>query len=112
MSHYRLTVAESLAGSHSTYSGDQLPFICPYEIQKTEDNKNGLDPGLLGSPGTDLTTVSRNFYAEYRAATAIVPCDATPMRVFTEDKIEGKEYTVAVIFVYESSVGRIKEWLK
>ena len=40
--------------------------------------------------GTDLNKVTRSFYAQYRAATALVPCDTTVMRVFTEKQL-GKE---------------------
>ena len=96
-------------GQTSSTKDTHLPFTCPYDVPK--ETKKGFNPGLLGSKGTDLTKVSNNFYAEYRAAQALVPCDATPMRVFNEEEL-GKDYTVAVIFAYDSPVERLKKWLK
>ena len=89
-------------------SSYKLPITCPYGITDEE----GIDPGVLGSAGVDLNKVSSNFYKEYKAALALVPCDATALRVFTTDDIKGKEYTIGIIFVYESSVEAIKNWLE
>jgi hypothetical protein len=89
-------------------SSDKLPITCPYKVT----DEAGLDPGVLGSAGTDLSKVSANFYKEYKAALALVPCDATSLRVFTTNDIKGKEYTIGIIFVYESSVEAIKNWLE
>jgi hypothetical protein len=85
-----------------------MPIICPYEVK----DGAGIDPGVLGSTGVDLNKVSSNFYKQYKAALALVPCDATALRVFTTDEIEGKQYTIGIIFVYESSVAAIKKWLE
>ena len=87
---------------------DELPIICPYEIT----DEAGIDPGVLGSTGIDLSEVSANFYSQYKAALALVPCDATALRVFTTDEIDGKEYSIGIIFVYDSSVEDIKDWLE
>ena len=89
-------------------SSYKLPITCPYRVNDEE----GIDPGVLGSTGVDLNKVSNNFYKEYKAALALVPCDATALRVFTTDDIEGKAYTIGIIFVYESSVEAIKNWLE
>ena len=89
----------------STY---ELPITCPYKVT----DEAGLDPGVLGSAGVDLSKVSANFFKQYKAALALVPCDATALRVFTTDDIEGKAYTIGIIFVYESSVEAIKKWLE
>ena len=86
----------------------QLPIACPYDI----DDDIGKDPGILGRPGVDLSEVSSNFYKQYEAALALVPCDATAVRVFTTDDIEEKEYTIGVIFVYDKSVAAIEKWLE
>ena len=104
-----LVVVQCREGPKSYISDNALPFTCPYEVPK--ENTKGFNPGLLGSEGTDLTKVSTNFYAEYRAAQALVPSDATAMRVFNEEELN-KDYTVAVIFVYDSSVNKLKKWLK
>ena len=89
-------------------SSDKLPITCPYKV--TDDT--GSDPGVLGSAGVDLNKVSSNFYQEYKAALALVPCAATALRVFTTDQIEGKKFTIGIIFVYDSSVEAIKKWLE
>ena len=109
MLFYLTEVGKCRTAHHSSNNKEHLPFICPYEIK--DKTGPGLDPGLRGSPGTDLNQVTGSFYAQYKAATAQVPCDATVMRVFTEKQL-GKDYTVGVIFVYESSVDRLKHWLE
>ena len=86
----------------------KLPITCPYAVTDGE----GIDPGVLGSPGVDLGMASANFYKQYKAALALVPCDATALRVFTTDEIEGKDFTIGIIFVYDASVDDIKEWLE
>ena len=89
---------------------DELPFVCPYNV---EDNF-GFNPGGVGlnSKGVDLEKVSKNFYKQYKAAFATVPCDATALRVFTEDQIPGKQYTVGSVFLYDKSVARLEKWLE
>ena len=86
-----------------------LPFSCPYELPK--GNLKGFDPSVRGSKGTDLRKVSLEFYAEYRAAQALIPCDGTPLRIYNEEELR-KDYTVGVIFVYDSSINRLKKWLE
>ena len=86
-----------------------LPFSCPYELP--EGNLKGFDPSVRGSKGTDLSKVSIEFYAEYKAAQALIPCDGTPLRIYNEEEL-GKDHTVGVIFVYDSSINRLKKWLE
>ena len=88
---------------------DKLPFSCPYELPK--ENLKGFDPSVRGSKGTDLSKVSIEFYAEYKAAQALIPCDGTPLRIYNEEEL-GKDHTVGVIFVYDSSINRLKKWLE
>ena len=80
-------------------------------LEKLSDEA-GINPGVLGSGEIDLSAVSSNFYKQYKAALALVPCDATALRVFTTDEIDGKEYTIGVIFVYDASVEALKNWLE
>ena len=88
----------------------ELPIVCPYKVT----DESGIDPGTpqAGSIAKDLSKVSANFFKQYKAALALVPCDATALRVYTTDEIVGKEYTIGIIFVYEKSVDAIKEWLQ
>ena len=87
-----------------------LPITCPYDVGGIDGP--GIDPGFLGSSGVDLSEVTSNFYKQYKAALALVPCDATALRVFTTDEIEGKEFTIGIIFVYDASVQSMNEWLE
>ena len=87
---------------------NNLPIQCPYEI----NDDAGLDPGVRGSPGVDLDALSANLFKQYKAALELVPCDATALRVFTTDEIEGKDYTIGIIFLYDASVTPIKNWLE
>ena len=96
------------AVEESSYYLYNFPITCPYEIS----DDVGINPGVLGSGEIDLSGVSSNFYAQYKAALALVPCDATALRVFTTDEIEGKEFTIGIIFVYDSTVEAIKKWLE
>ena len=59
----------------------------------------------------DLNEVSSNVYAQYRAALALVPCDARAISVFTENEL-GTNSTISVIFVYDKPVEDLKTWLK
>ena len=105
MLYYLLAVVDCLRSRGAS----TRPFTCPYEIPK---GVGGLDPDLLGPSGTDNSKASKEFFAEYKAALAHVPCGTTVLKVFTEDQLPGKNYTVAVIFIYENSVDDIKKWLK
>ena len=94
-----------------SFSGttNNLPIQCPYQ---NPNDDAGLDPGVRGSPGVDLDAVSANFFQQYKAALELVPCDATALRVFTTEEIEGKDYTIGIIFLYDASVTPIKKWLE
>ena len=96
-------IEKSLSGTTQ-----KLPIQCPYEIT----DPGGLDPGVRGSKGIDLDSVSANFFQQYKAALELVPCDATALRVFTTNEIEGKDYTIGIIFVYDASVTPIIKWLE
>ena len=68
----------------SSYYLYNFPITCPYEV--TEEA--GINPGVLGSGEIDLSAVSSNFYQQYQAPLALVPCDATALRVVTTYEIE------------------------
>ena len=87
---------------------DKWAITCPYNVTDSA----GLNPGVLGEVGVDLSKVSNSFYKQYRAALALVPCDATVLRAFTTNHISGKQYTIGTIFVYDASVEAIKNWLE
>ena len=98
--------------------GDRLPFQCPYQIPEDSPQPTvnlggggvgGLDP-LLYNNG-DLNNASSSLYAEYRAALALVPCNARALSVFTKEQLS-TTYTISVIFVYEEPVNDLKRWLK
>jgi hypothetical protein len=66
----------------------ELPFQCPYQVPKgspqcssTGIEGGGLCPELGDSGGLDRNT--SDVYAQYRAALALVPCDAQSISVFT-----------------------------
>lgn len=105
-----LGLSISVIGQQNELDSDNLPFVCPFNV---EDNF-GFNPGGVGlnSKGVDLEKVSKNFYKQYKAAFATVPCDATALRVFTEDQIPGKQYTVGSVFLYDKSVARLEKWLE
>lgn len=99
---------------------NNLPFQCPHKVPKDslQPSKNttigpdggGLCPSLWLDGDLDFET--NDFYAQYRAALALVPCDGKAISVFTEDQIEGSDHTVSVIYVYDRPVEELKTWLK
>ena len=96
--------------------GDKLPFQCPYKIPEedpqpsaTGEEGGGLIPTLFEDGGLD--DVNIDVYAQYRAALALVPCDAKPVSVFTEKEM-GSNYSISVIFVYDKTVEDLKRWLE
>ena len=94
----------------------KLPFDCPY---KTPDGSP--QPSTTGKQGAGLFSTlyedgridesSSNVYSEYKAALALVPCDAKPITVFTNDLVAG-DYTISVIYLYDKPVERLKKWLR
>ena len=91
-----------------------VPLQCPYKVPESSPQPGTKDGGLspkLVEEGI-LDDAPKSIYGQYRAALALVPCDGTALSVFTESEIPGKEYTVSVIFVYESSVDSIRRWLQ
>ena len=94
---------------------DKLPFQCPYKVPEE------LQPSSTGKEGGGLTSVlfedgtlneaTRDVYAQYRAALALVPCDGQAVSVFTESEIERNFSAVSVIFVYDKPVESLKKWL-
>ena len=104
--------------SPNVKSKEKLPFKCPYEVPEgtptpssdlTAQNVGGLEASLFENG--DLDDEPINTYAQYRAALALVPCNARALSVFPKDQL-GSNFTVAVIFVYEKSVEELKQWLK
>ena len=102
----------------SVIAESSLPFQCPYKVpegnpQPTKDltvrSFGGLDPLLYENGGLD--DEPKNTYAQYKAALALVPCNARALSVFPKQQL-GTNFTVAVIFVYEKSVEDIKLWLR
>ena len=94
----------------------ELPFQCPYKVPKgnPECSRTGIEGGglcpELGQSG-GLDTNTSLVYSQYRAALALVPCDAEPLTVFTDSLITG-ESRVSVIFVYHRPVEDLKRWLE
>ena len=82
----------------------RLPFACPYRIPK-----NGLG-GIV--PNTSLSQVSSEFYSQFKAAEALVPCDARAIQIYIENDVYNKESPVAVIYVFDRPVKQLKKWLR
>ena len=95
---------------------NKLPFDCPY---KTPDGSP--QPSTTGKQGAGLFSTlyedgridesSSNVYSEYRAALALVPCDAQPISVFTNPLVNG-EFAISVIYLYDKQVEDLKKWLR
>ena len=94
----------------------KLPFQCPYQIPDDlpQPSKNGNEGGglfpIFGEED-DLDTGTSDVYGQYRAALALVPCDARAISVFTTPLID-LSHTVSVIFVYDKPVQELKKWLE
>ena len=96
--------------------GSKLPFQCPYKVPEgsTQPSVTGEEgAGLIATLYEDGTLDANNSdsYSEYRAALALVPCDATPVSVFTNPLVAG-DYTISVVYVYEKPIQALKEWLR
>ena len=94
----------------------KLPFQCPYKLPEgsprpsaTGDTAFGLLPTLYEDNG--LANSSSNFYAKYRAALALVPCDARAIAAFTDIGDLQPSSTISVLFVYEKPAEDLKRWL-
>ena len=94
----------------------KLPFQCPYKLPEgsprpsaTGDTAFGLLPTLYEDNG--LANSSSNFYAKYRAALALVPCDARAIAAFTDIGVLQPSSTISVLFVYEKPAEDLKRWL-
>ena len=95
--------------------GDKLPFQCPYEIPGDSPK-----PSLSGKEGggllpiineEDLLVANNEVFGQYRAALALVPCDAQALSVFTAPLIN-IENAVSVVFVYNKPIEKLKKWLE
>ena len=93
-----------------------LPFQCPYKVPKDSPQPSstgleggGLYPTLDDESGLDTNT--SDVCAQYRAALALVPCNAQPITAFTNSLKNGKS-SVSVIFVYDKPVDDLKRWLE
>ena len=91
-------------------SSDRLPFTCPYKIPKNLLQPGEEDGGF--APNLNLDRVGSTFYAQYRAAQALVPCGANALQIFIEDDPENRASSVAVIYVFDEAVDKLKSWLK
>ena len=94
----------------------KLPFDCPYKTpdgspQPSNTGKQGA--GLFSTLYEDgrIDESSSNVYSEYRAALALVPCDAQPISVFTNPLVNG-EFAISVIYLYDKQVDNLKKWLR
>lgn len=99
------TVSVVFGGSNSG-----LPFTCPFEIPEDLPQPGQPDGGLEPTFNTDRVDAGTN--AQFRAAGALVPCDATAIQIFVEDDIPERFFSVSVIFVFSKVVEELKQWLK
>ena len=95
--------------------GDKLPFQCPYEIpgDSPKPSLSGREGGGL-SPiisEEDLLVANNEVFGQYRAALALVPCDAQALSVFTAPLINIQN-AVSVVFVYNKPIEKLKKWLE
>lgn len=90
----------------------ELPFQCPYKVPKDDPQPTSGGIGEGGFlPLLSLKTNTSDQNAQYRAALALVPCDAQGISVFTTPMIKG-DFTVSVIYVYDKPVDELKGWLE
>ena len=77
------------------------------------EEKAGLSPKISAS---EIGTTT--LYAQFQAASALVPCDEEPISVFIPKTLlsDGSnphdKYSVAVIYTDETSATNLKDWLK
>ena len=92
------------------FCSDRLPFTCPFNIPKGLPKPGEKGGGL--PPNLKLDQVDNGFYGQYKAAEALVPCDAKPIQLFTTNDIQDKEYSVAASYVFDRPVKQLTKWLK
>ena len=93
-------------------SSDQLPFTCPFNIPEGLPKPGEKDGGLAPAPNFNLDRVDKGVYGQYKAAEALVPCDAKPIQLFTTNDIQDKEYSVSAIYVFSRPIQQLAKWLK
>ena len=95
--------------------GDELPFQCPFQVPdgSPSPSKTGIEGGglLPVISEEDLLNADSGVFGQYKAALAMVPCDAQAISVFTSPLIKLKN-AVSVIFVYEKPIIELKQWLE
>ena len=95
--------------------GDDLPFFCPYKVPdgSPRPSKSGIEGGGLLPliSEEDLTNADGGVFGQYKAALAMVPCDAHALSVFTSPLIKMNN-AVSVIFVYNKPIEELKRWLE
>ena len=95
--------------------GDDLPFLCPYKVPdgSPQPSKSGTEGGGLLPliSEEDLTNADGGVFGQYKAALAMVPCDAQALSVFTSPLIKMNN-AVSVIFVYNKPIEELKRWLE
>ena len=115
MQWFRITLGVAIEQLESN-AKIKLPFKCPYKLPEgspkpsaTGNTEFGLLPTLYEDDG--LANSSSNFYAKYKAALALVPCDARAIAAFTDIGVLQPSSTISVLFVYEKPAEDLKRWL-
>ena len=115
MQWFRITLGVAIEQLKSN-AKIKLPFKCPYKLPEgspkpsaTGNTEFGLLPTLYEDDG--LANSSSNFYAKYKAALALVPCDARAIAAFTDIGVLQPSSTISVLFVYEKPAEDLKRWL-
>ena len=95
--------------------GDELPFQCPMQVPdgSPTPSKTGIEGGglLPVISEEDLLAADSGVFGQYKAALAMVPCDAQAVSVFTSPLIKLKN-AVSVVFVYDRPINELKKWLE
>ena len=95
--------------------GDDLPFLCPYKVPdgSPQPSKSGTEGGGLLPliSEEDLTNADGGVFGQYKAALAMVPCDAQALSVFTSPLIKMNN-AVSVIFVYNKPIEELRRWME
>ena len=120
---------------HVTVAVKKLPFTCPNKVpnglsqpsqnihnleeqfenqcKEKECTLSGLSPNINAS-----NILFNSVYAQFQAASALVPCDEKPVSVFIPKTLiksnsnPHDRYSVAVVYTEKSSTYAIKKWLK
>ena len=91
-----------VTNGRTTSKSGTLPFTCPL---KFDDAYDPIIPDIVKGGFSD------DVYLEYRAALAVVPCDADPKGVYIEESLN-TEFTVSVVYLYDKSLRDLEEWLE